>query len=173
MSRIASANTAYDPQNTLSQQASAPILVNEVAQPPPCYTSAQQQYPYPYPGQQYEMQPYPEYPQHPAAPGDPSTAPPYPGHGTYPQQYYPAVGDTSKYYPQPTEVERGTPEPRRSHLRSFTEVSKALKCPSRLLYNIIIVCWVSACASLGRGGVDSVYLRPCRYTWCIINLLLQ
>ena len=100
MSRIASASTAYDPQNTLSQQASAPALVNKAAQPPPSYTAAQQQYPYPYPGQQYEMQPYPEYPQYPAAPGDPSTTPPYPGHGTYPQQYYPAVGDTSKYYPQ-------------------------------------------------------------------------
>ena len=97
VSRNASATATSEFQSTHSQQASAPVIVEKAAEPPPSYTTAQQQYLYPYPGQQYEMQPYPQYP---AAPGDPSTNLPYPVHGTYPQQYYPAVDDATKYYAQ-------------------------------------------------------------------------
>ena len=45
---------------------------------------------------------------------------------------------------------KSPPKLRRSQLRSFAEVSEAPACPSRLPY-ITIVCWISACASLGRA----------------------
>ena len=70
-----------------------------------------------------------------------------------------------------TEAERGTPEPRRTHLRSLAELtSETSPKPRRRYYQppsswpiIIIVCWVSACASLGRGDVRlSVLVRKPR-----------
>ena len=97
MSRIASATAVREFQSDTLPQASAPAAQENADQPPPSYITSQQQYPSSHPGNQYEMQQYPQYPEYP--PGYPLPAP-YPDHATYPQQYYPAVGDTSKYYPQ-------------------------------------------------------------------------
>ena len=82
-------------QSTLPK-ASAPAPQENAVQPPPSYTTAQQQDPYPHPGDQYKMQLYPQFPEYPPEyPVDP----PYPDHAAYPpQQYYPAGSDSSKYY---------------------------------------------------------------------------